>query len=78
MMTETCQVAFAIEENEASTAEKVMLGIIWILLETVGNGLIFGLIQFDRLGGDPLKRRITDQVQWTKSTQSQKLQFQST
>ena len=63
MMNETCQVALAIEENEASTAEKVMLGIIWIMLEIVGNGLIFGLIQFDRLGGDPLKRRITDQVQ---------------
>ena len=77
-MNETCQVSFAIEENEASTTEKVMLGIIWILLEIVGNGLIFGLIQFDRLGGDPLKRRITDQVQWFKSTHSQKIQFQST
>ena len=63
MMNETCQVALAIEENEASIVEKVMLGVIWILLEIVGNGLIFGLIQFDRLGGDPLKRRITDQVQ---------------
>ena len=63
MMNETCEVSFAIDEDEVSTVEKVLLGVFWILLEIAGNGMIFGLIQFDRLGGDPLKRRITDQVQ---------------
>ena len=32
-----------------------------------GNGLLLGLIQFDRLGGDPLKRRILDQVSFQSS-----------
>ena len=45
-----------------STNEKLIFGIEWALYQTIGNGLLFGLIQFDRLGGDPLKRRITDQV----------------
>ena len=42
--------------------EKFTFGIQWILFQTVGNILLVGLIQFDREGGDPLKRRITDQV----------------
>ena len=62
-MNETCGVPLIIDEDEASTAEKVILAVIWILHEIAGNGMIFGLIQFDRLGGDPLKRRIIDQVQ---------------
>ena len=43
-------------------SEKVFSVSLWIFIEVFGNGLIIGLIQFDRLGGDPLKRRITDQV----------------
>ena len=42
--------------------EKFTFGVQWILFQTVGNILLVGLIQFDREGGDPLKRRITDQV----------------
>lgn len=42
--------------------EKCTFGVQWILFQTVGNILLVGLIQFDREGGDPLKRRITDQV----------------
>ena len=45
-----------------SLLEKVIFGIEWLSCQIIGNGLLFGLIQFDRFGGDPLKRRITDQV----------------
>ena len=42
--------------------DKIISGITWGLLQFPCNGLMFGLVQFDRLGGDPLKRRVTDQV----------------
>ena len=42
--------------------EKCTFGVQWIFFQIVGNVLLVGLIQFDRWGGDPLKRRITDQV----------------
>ena len=42
--------------------EKVIVSIVWGFLEIPVNAGLFGLVQFDRLGGDPLKRRITDQV----------------
>ena len=41
---------------------KVISGVTWGLMQFPCNALIFGLVQFDRLGGDPLKRRVTDQV----------------
>ena len=35
----------------------------WILLQTFGNGMLIGMILYEREGnGDPLKRRIIDQV----------------
>ena len=43
---------------------RIISGIIWFFLEIPCNFLLFGLVQFDRLGGDPLKRRITDQVRF--------------
>ena len=42
--------------------EQIIFGIQWLLFQVIGNGLLIGLIQFDRFGGNPLKRRITDQV----------------
>ena len=42
--------------------EKLLVSFVWFLVFFVGNTLLYGLIQFDRLGGDPLKRRIIDQV----------------
>ena len=54
------------QETEKILAEKIVIGFIWILVETLGNSMLFGLVQFDRLGGDPLKRRIVDQVSFTK------------
>ena len=52
----------AMEVREFSVAEKAIVAIAWIVMEFICNPLFFGVIQFERLGGDPLKRRITDQV----------------
>ena len=50
---------FALQSN---LLEKILIVVIWVLLAIIGNGLVIGIIQFDRFGGDPLKRRIIDQV----------------
>ena len=42
--------------------ENIVIGVLWFLIEVIGNLLLLGLIEFDRFGGDPLKRRIIDQV----------------
>ena len=57
----------AVEVKEFNIAEKVIAVIVWILMEFIFNPLLFGIVQFERLGGDPLKRRITDQVFRTKT-----------
>ena len=61
-MLEFTEVQFTIEELEVGIPEKVIIVLLWLLTETMGNGLLFGLIRFDIFAGDPLKRRITDQV----------------
>ena len=48
--------------EKCSVFEKVVCILVWLIIEVLVNGCIIGIIQFDRLGGDPLKRRITDQV----------------
>ena len=48
--------------EKCSEFEKIVCILVWLMIEVLGNGFIIGIIQFDRLGGDPLKRRITDQV----------------
>ena len=53
---------FASEEIQLQTAEKAIIVTLWLSIEVVGSGLLIGLIEFERLGGDPLKRRIVDQV----------------
>ena len=53
---------FSIIMEEIPLADRVIAGVLWILCEFPGNALLFGMVQFDRFGGDPLKRRITDQV----------------
>ena len=60
--TNTTSTDFAIDDTNLTTGEKVVMIFLWVIIEVVGNGLLFGLIQFDRIGGDPLKRRIIDQV----------------
>lgn len=56
---------FTTNELEVTTALKAAIVSFWFLTETFGNGLLFGLIHFDIFGGDPLKRRITDQVSFS-------------
>ena len=56
--------SFQIDENPMF--DKVISGITWGILQFPCNALMIGLIQFDRLGGDPLKRRVTDQVKFLK------------
>ena len=45
---------------------------VWILLQTFGNGMLIGMILYEREGnGDPLKRRIIDQVMIILSLEGQ-------
>ena len=60
--TNTTSTDFAIDDTNLTIGEKVVMIFLWVIIEVVGNGLLFGLIQFDRVGEDPLKRRIIDQV----------------
>ena len=53
---------YSFEAQDITIAEKVVAVVVWIYLEFISNPLYFGILQFERLGGDPLKRRITDQV----------------
>ena len=53
---------FIAEELQLGLPEKIIICLSWFLIETVGNGMLIVLIRFDILAGDPLKRRITDQV----------------
>ena len=48
--------------QEMSNTQLFLISISWLLIELLGNPLLIGLIQFERLEGDPLKRRITDQL----------------
>ena len=56
------EIEFISDELELTIFEKVVIIFMWFLIETLGNAMLFGWVQFDRLGGDPLKRRIVDQV----------------
>ena len=52
----------SLEINELTNVEKAIAVAIWLTLEFICNPMAFGMMQFERIGGDPLKRRITDQV----------------
>ena len=62
MMSAYIQVSFLTENLTYDTIEKIFIVLIWLLVQIPGNIMLFGIIQFDRHGGDPLKRRIHDQV----------------
>ena len=53
--------------ENSSSIEKVICILVWLIIQTLGNFLIVGIIQYERFGGDPLKRRITDQVIYGKN-----------
>ena len=63
MENKTFPLILSISENSEYTATEQSLSIsLWILISVVGNAMLFGIVQNSRLQGDPLKRRITDQV----------------
>ena len=49
-------------DGDLNEIEIGIILLIWFSVQFFGNGLLIGLIQFDRFGEDPLKRRIIDQV----------------
>ena len=49
-------------DGDLNEIEVGIILVIWFSVQFLGNGLLIGLIQFDRFGEDPLKRRIIDQV----------------
>ena len=56
------EVMFTVDEIELAVTQRMTIFFLWLLIGTIGNGMLFGLIQFDVCAGDPLKRRISDQV----------------
>ena len=52
--------------NCLNDEEITIVVIIWFVIQVFGNGMLLGLIQYDRFGNDPLKRRINDQVRFQK------------
>ena len=55
-------IEFVTITNEYETWQIVVIAVIWIFLETIGNGLLLSLIHYYKFGGDPLKWRIVDHV----------------
>ena len=55
---------FSTEDLSFNAVEKVVIVVLWLVIQIPGNIMLMGIIQFDRLGGDPLKRRIQDQVRF--------------
>ena len=53
---------FITEDMALNIYQKIYVSIIWIFVQIPGNFMLYNLIQFDRYGGDYLKRRIIDQV----------------
>ena len=52
----------SLEVQEFTIAKKIIAMILWLYMQFVSNPLYFAIWQFERNGGDPLKRRISDQV----------------
>ena len=55
-------VSITTQNFESSIGKYCIITLLWTLIEMIGNPLLFGLIQFERYQGDPLKRRIIDQL----------------
>ena len=56
-------VKFEARESDLDTIECIIISIISLLLQTCGNAMLIGMILYEVQGnGDPLKRRIVDQV----------------
>ena len=51
-----------VDPSGLTNTEKVLSGLLWITINVPGNLLLYGLIQYEKEGRHPLKKRITDQV----------------
>ena len=56
--------------NCLNVEEIIIVVLIWFVIQVFGNGMLIGLIQYDRFGNDPLKRRINDQVRFQTQVSS--------
>ena len=52
--------------NELNQEETVVILLIWFVIQFFGNGMLIGLIQYDKFGNDPLKRLGNDRVSISK------------
>ena len=50
------------EPTSIDVVWSVMATLMWLLTVIPGNAMMIGIIMFEKYGGDPLKRRINDQV----------------
>ena len=57
-----------VDPSGLTNAEKVLSGLLWIIINIPGNLLLLGLVQYEKEGRHPLKKRITDQVRHMFST----------
>ena len=62
-------IKFEMITNEYETWQTAVIAIVWLVLETIGNGLLLSLIHYYKFGGDPLKWRIVDLVSTYMSLQ---------
>ena len=51
--------------NELNQEETVVILLIWFVIQFFGNGMLIGLIQYDKFGNDPLKRLANDRVSFS-------------
>ena len=51
-----------VDPSGLSNLEKVFSCLLWIFINVPGNLLLLGLIQYEKKGRHPLKKRLTDQV----------------
>jgi len=62
MFVNSSNVSLTTEDSEANIGKYCTITVLWTLIELIGNPLLVGLIQFERNQGDPLKRRLNDQL----------------
>ena len=55
-------ISFETPVDEYEAWQTATIAIVWMALETIGNGLLLALIHYYNYGGDPLKWRIVDHV----------------
>ena len=63
-----------VDPSGLTNTEKVLSGLLWIIINIPGNLLLFGLIQYEKEGRHPLKKRITDQVRQIPWMQGSKIE----